>query len=1405
MPEVMAKFLKKKKGPGQSNKKRDRYVKVLEMVDQCCGDSMITTAALELIEHRVLVEEAESNIRTVTTPAGEPHKGRVVEFEQFLPNEEEPMTVRALEVPTITTSPARSICLPERYCNAKLGDDNPRPDREVGVLLGQPHVNRVIKSVAVPLHPGESGDEVSQYVIETAYGLVFTGKFPMNDVMAVRTHFVGLTGTERIANLLEAGWRHDELSDSQSTLTVEEEEARRRIEDTLTYDEDKQEYTASFLFRNPEGPVLEDNYSAALDRWNKLAKRFKREPIIEENYDEKIQQMLDDGMIEEVTDFSKDSEKENICYLAHHVVINQESLSTKYRVCLDPTLKMSHGESFNDQLLAGPKLQRDNVEILVPLRTEPIILKGDVKQMFLRIKLREDCQDMVRFLYKPKEEGGPPVVLRLKTVYFGFRDAPFVAQYTLNHHAKKIMEKTEDPKIKDACEQLLQHTYVDDILMTAPNVELAKQRYDGVQEILKSANMVAKKWVSNHPEVVAYIPEEYRAPVETVELAGYGGSSAEEEMVSSSTTNLGTRYKPGKDVLTYDHLPQLKDEVKYTMTSIASLVAKAGYDPYGLISPHLIPLRCLIKECWKRKIKWTQTLDEDLKQLYDDYVDDLKNFDTLEFQRYVPFDKDTSQLHVFCDASSSAGYGMTVYVRTPTDDGWDSNLLLSRSRINPMKEIDIHRLELKAMHYATTITKILQDILDMKSSQITIWSDSNICLWWLTKKKQLLRQYESNRIGFCQESLYTYRKIGTSRNPSDLNSRGCKVEQLKSEFYQKGPEYLRWDEELWPQEEGPTVEQGCILGLKPQNTVLFTDPRDRMKEEVLVIRLKPGPWVICKEENVPIIEYKQNYYRILRITATVIKACRLFLRGKRTPKKTVTPPPPIDMHDLLEEAERYWIKQAQKEAFKEEIRDLRKGECVSRKSPLRKYFPYLDQFGVLRVGGRLCRTDLQEDVKHPQILPKGTLSSVILKHSHLATFHHNTTTFAEVSKNYEILGCHGTLKNIQGRCIACRRLQARNARTLQGQLPPERVMLDTRPFQYCSMDTFGPLYLLPYRRKNKQEPRPPPRAHVVHLWGCMVTRAFHLEIADDKSSESYLLAFRRFCAKNSVPQYILADNSKEFNLALRIKDDVITQFNDKMKEESEKLKFKYEQNPIYHAHFNGLHETLVRAAKHAIFKAFGNQLLTVAECQTSLDEIQNTLNGRPLCQTNPGSTSFLTPNHLLKGDVVNSFPPMKDIKLKEKAVTAELIKQKASKWEHYHKTFWKTFRRMYLDKLRVFHKNAVPKEPLFEGQLVLIDSLFKRTKFKLGVIEGIKTNRSDDQVRTVKLRVNTDHGVDRWEAWPATRIVPLEVEKPLKINKIGEQRDTPDTNDEAEVHDSDNAQNESEEDNEGQISEEEPP
>ena len=126
------------------------------------------------------------------------------------------------------------------------------------------------------------------------------------------------------------------------------------------------------------------------------------------------------------------------------------------------------------------------------------------------------------------------------------------------------------------------------------------------------------------------------------------------------------------------------------------------------------------------------------------------------------------------------------------------------------------------------------------------------------------------------------------------------------------------------------------------------------------------------------------------------------------------------MPTLLEEAERHWIKEAQKEAFKEEINHLRKGENLPKKSPLRKFFPFLDKHGVIRVGGRLNRTSLEEDVKNPQILPKGTLSTLILRHTHLATFHLHTTTRAEVSRKYEILEGSKTFEEIRDTCRTCK-------------------------------------------------------------------------------------------------------------------------------------------------------------------------------------------------------------------------------------------------------------------------------------------------------------------------------------------------------------------------------------------------
>merc|ERR1711983_152467 len=133
------------------------------------------------------------------------------------------------------------------------------------------------------------------------------------------------------------------------------------------------------------------------------------------------------------------------------------------------------------------------------------------------------------------------------------------------------------------------------------------------------------------------------------------------------------------------------------------------------------------------------------------------------------------------------------------------------------------------------------------------------------------------------------------------------------------------------------MEPECIVESRPQTTVLFT-AIEKKEEDVICMTLKPGAWTITKQKRVPVLETHESYYKVLRLTATVLKATRLLrsrLLGDKKPTESE-----LCMPALLEEAERYWIKKAQHEAFKEELNHLRKGENLPKKSPLRKYFPF---------------------------------------------------------------------------------------------------------------------------------------------------------------------------------------------------------------------------------------------------------------------------------------------------------------------------------------------------------------------------------------------------------------------------------------------------------------------------------
>ena len=92
---------------------------------------------------------------------------------------------------------------------------------------------------------------------------------------------------------------------------------------------------------------------------------------------------------------------------------------------------------------------------------------------------------------------------------------------------------------------------------------------------------------------------------------------------------------------------------------------------------------------------------------------------------------------------------------------------------------------------------------------------------------------------------------------------------------------------------------------------------------------------------------------------------------------------------------------------------------------------------------------------------------------------------------------------------------------LMPPIPTDRVSTSA-PFTYAGVDYFGPLFTK--KRTETQKVW-------VCLYTCLVTRAIHLELMYDMTTQQFLLGFRRFVACHGKPNRIISDNAAQFKLA----------------------------------------------------------------------------------------------------------------------------------------------------------------------------------------------------------------------------------------------------------------------------------
>lgn len=329
----------------------------------------------------------------------------------------------------------------------------------------------------------------------------------------------------------------------------------------------------------------------------------------------------------------------------------------------------------------------------------------------------------------------------------------------------------------------------------------------------------------------------------------------------------------------------------------------------------------------------------------------------------------------------------------------------------------------------------------------------------------------------------------------------------------------------------------------------------------------------------------------------------------------------------IEEHEEYLYRTIQIESFAREVAELKRNKNIFKNSSIVNLKPYLDERDVLRVNGRASGIKNINFNNNPIILDsKHIITKLLIADYHRRFFHgSNETIVNELRQTYFILGLRNSLRSISSRCIICRINKGKPKEPLMSALPESRVAFEQRPFTHCGIDYFGPLIIKTGRRREKR-------------WGvlftCLSVRAIHLEIANNLTSSSVILALQRFAARRGTPSYIYSDNGTNFRGACRELKEAIRELNDeKLQSFVINKRISWRFNPPDAPHMGGAWKRLIRSVKTALKIILKDQVVSEEVLYTIFTEIEHSVNSRPLTHVpiDPRDPEALTPNHFLIG------------------------------------------------------------------------------------------------------------------------------------------------------------------------------
>jgi hypothetical protein len=446
---------------------------------------------------------------------------------------------------------------------------------------------------------------------------------------------------------------------------------------------------------------------------------------------------------------------------------------------------------------------------------------------------------------------------------------------------------------------------------------------------------------------------------------------------------------------------------------------------------------------------------------------------------------------------------------------------------------------------------------------------------------------------------------------------------------------------------------------------------------------------------------------------------------------------PVDAQEV-ENAGLVIMKLVQREVFATEFGAMEAKKRLTSGSPLYRLDPFLDEHGVIRVGGRLIHAALPYEVRHPIVLPKEhDISKLIAQYYHERTRHQGRGIAMNEIRSHGvwILGCRAVVTKVIWKCVTCRRLRGECQQQKMADLPEDRTS-ESPPFTYAGVDLFGPWIIKEGRKELK-------RYGVIFT--CLASRAVHIEVASSLSTDSFINALRRTICTRGPIRVLRCDQGTNFVGAKRELSEGWTEMDQEkiskfMRDEGGQITFK--MNTPHSSHMGGVWERQIRSIRNVLatlmHQASGQ--LDDESLRTFMCEAMAIVNSRPLTVDNiddPLSPTALSPNQLLTMKSNIFYPPPGNFQRED-----SYSRKRWRRVQYLSEQFWTRWRKEYLQNLQTRQKWQRPKDNLQIGDVVLVkDTGAYRGDWPLARVHEVVRGQ-DSYVRKVVLQMG-DRTLDK--------------------------------------------------------------